>query len=111
MIHSASAVFPRFQTARPYETNMAKGSLGHILNTMSLRQVPTERYFEQEETAINSLPLAKDIMVPENLKQALASFHQHHWEQACLAELDQMKRRNVWQEIDRKPGMKTIGHC
>ncbi|MBW0481301.1 hypothetical protein O181_021016 [Austropuccinia psidii MF-1] len=65
---------------------------------------------KQEEKAINSLPLEKDISVPENLKQALASSHQHHWERACLAELDQMKRRNVWQAIDRKPGMKTIGH-
>ncbi|MBW0500886.1 hypothetical protein O181_040601 [Austropuccinia psidii MF-1] len=48
MIHSASAVFPRFQTALPDETDVAKGSLGHILNTMSLGQVPMERYFKQE---------------------------------------------------------------
>ncbi|MBW0465817.1 hypothetical protein O181_005532 [Austropuccinia psidii MF-1] len=110
MIHSASMVFPRFQMACPDETNMTKGSLGHVLNTMSLGQVPTELYFKQEEKAINSLPLAKDILVPENLKQALASSHRHHWERACLAELDQIKRQNVWQAIDRKPGMNTIGH-
>ncbi|MBW0478000.1 hypothetical protein O181_017715 [Austropuccinia psidii MF-1] len=66
MIHSASAVFPHFQTAC-----LDKGSLRHVLNMMSLGQVPTELYFECEEKAINSLLLAKDILVPENLKQAL----------------------------------------
>ncbi|MBW0518018.1 hypothetical protein O181_057733 [Austropuccinia psidii MF-1] len=33
--------------------------------------VPTELYFEHKEKAINSMPLAKDISVPEILKQAL----------------------------------------
>ncbi|MBW0517254.1 hypothetical protein O181_056969 [Austropuccinia psidii MF-1] len=105
MNHSASVIFPRFQTACSY-----KGSLGHVLNTMSLGQVPTELYFEREEKAINSLPLAKDISVLENLRQALVGPHQHHWEQACLDDLDQMKRRGVWQAIDRTPTMKTIRH-
>ncbi|MBW0515777.1 hypothetical protein O181_055492 [Austropuccinia psidii MF-1] len=77
---------------------------------MSLAQVPTELYFECEEKAINSLPLAKDISVLENLRQALAGPHQHHWEQACLDKLDQMKRRGVWQPISRTPTMKTIRH-
>ncbi|MBW0499660.1 hypothetical protein O181_039375 [Austropuccinia psidii MF-1] len=78
---------------------------------MSLGQVPTELYFECEEKAISSLPLAKDILVPEDLKQALIGSHQHYWEQVCLSELDQMKRRGVWQAINRTLAMKTIGHC
>ncbi|MBW0494714.1 hypothetical protein O181_034429 [Austropuccinia psidii MF-1] len=73
--------------------------------------VPMELYFERKEKAISSLPLAKDISVPENLRQALVGPHQHHWEQACLGKLDQMKRQGVWQAINRTPTMKTIGHC
>ncbi|MBW0462497.1 hypothetical protein O181_002212 [Austropuccinia psidii MF-1] len=54
---------------------------------------------------------AKDISVPESLRKALVGPHQHFWEQACLDELDQMKRQGVWQAIDRTPEIKTIGHC
>ncbi|MBW0475673.1 hypothetical protein O181_015388 [Austropuccinia psidii MF-1] len=93
------------------EGTLAKGSLRHVHNTMLLGQVPTELYVECKEKVINSLPLAKDISVLENLKQALVSPHQHHWEQACLDELDLMKRQGLWQAIDRTPEMKTIGHC
>ncbi|MBW0461676.1 hypothetical protein O181_001391 [Austropuccinia psidii MF-1] len=111
MIYSASAIFPFFQTALSDKGTLAKGSLRHMLNTMSLGQVPTELYFECEEKVINSLLLAKDISVLENLRQALGGPHQHHWEQACLDKLNQMKRRGVWQAINRTPAMRTIGHC
>ncbi|MBW0464765.1 hypothetical protein O181_004480 [Austropuccinia psidii MF-1] len=111
MIHSASAIFPCFQMACSEKGTLAKGSLRHVLNKMSLGQVPMELYFECKEKAINSLPLAKDISVLENLRQALVNPHQHHWEQACLDKLDQMKRQGVWQAIIRTPAMKTIGHC
>ncbi|MBW0542387.1 hypothetical protein O181_082102 [Austropuccinia psidii MF-1] len=92
------------------EGTLAKGSLGHVLNKMSLAQALMALYFEHEEKEINFLPLAKDISVPENLRQALVGPHQHHWEQVCLDDLNQMKRRGVWQAIDRTLTMKTIRH-
>ncbi|MBW0527760.1 hypothetical protein O181_067475 [Austropuccinia psidii MF-1] len=36
--------------------------------------------------------------------------NQHHWRDACMAELDQMKRRDVWEVVGKEKGMKTIGH-
>ncbi|MBW0470131.1 hypothetical protein O181_009846 [Austropuccinia psidii MF-1] len=110
MIHSASAIFPRFKTACSDEGTLAKGSLRHMLNTMFLSQVPMELYFERKEKAISSLPLVKDISILETLRQALVSPHQHHWEQVCLDELNQMKKQGVWQAINRTPAMKTIRH-
>ncbi|MBW0522674.1 hypothetical protein O181_062389 [Austropuccinia psidii MF-1] len=110
MIHLASVIFPCFQKARSEKGSLAKGSLGHVLNTMLLSQVPMELYFECKEKEISSVPLGKDISISENLRQALVSPHQHHWEQACLDELDQMKKRGVWQAINRTPQMKTIGN-
>ncbi|MBW0512438.1 hypothetical protein O181_052153 [Austropuccinia psidii MF-1] len=86
MIHLASAIFPHFQTAQSTQETPDKGSLRHVLNAMTLGKVPTEIFFARER-AINSLPLAKDILIPENLKQALVGPDRHHWEQACLDEL------------------------
>ncbi|MBW0528987.1 hypothetical protein O181_068702 [Austropuccinia psidii MF-1] len=111
MIHLASVIFPRFQTAQSTQETSDKGSLRHLLNAMTLGKVPTEIIFVREERAINSLPLAKDILIPENLKQALAGPYRHHWEQACLDKLQQMKKRGVWQAIKKTPAMKTIGYC
>ncbi|MBW0526938.1 hypothetical protein O181_066653 [Austropuccinia psidii MF-1] len=72
MIHSASAIFRPFQTDHLTQQTLDKGSLRHVISTMSLGQVPTELYFERKEKAISSLPLAKDMSIPENLKQALS---------------------------------------
>ncbi|MBW0556335.1 hypothetical protein O181_096050 [Austropuccinia psidii MF-1] len=105
MIHLVSAIFQRFQTAQSTQETADKGSLRHVLNAMTLCQVPTEVFSAREERAINSLPLAKDISIPENLKLALAGPDWQHWEQACLNELHQMKKCSMWQ------AMETIGHC
>ncbi|MBW0468131.1 hypothetical protein O181_007846 [Austropuccinia psidii MF-1] len=110
MIHSVSAIFPCFQTAQSMLETTEKGSLRHVLNAMMLGKVPTEVFFAHEEREINSLPLAKDISIPENLKQALAGPNRHHWEQACLNKICQMKKRGVWQEIGKTPATRNIGH-
>ncbi|MBW0518648.1 hypothetical protein O181_058363 [Austropuccinia psidii MF-1] len=109
-IHSASAVFPHFQTAQSTQGTPDKGSLQHVLNTMILGKVLTKKLFASEERAINSLPLAQDISIPENLKRALAGPDWHHWEQARLNKLQQMKKHGVWQAIKKTLAMKTIGH-
>ncbi|MBW0481589.1 hypothetical protein O181_021304 [Austropuccinia psidii MF-1] len=54
-----------------WQPNQHRGSLRHILNAMTLSKVPTKVIFAREERAIDSLLLAKDILVPENLNQAL----------------------------------------
>ncbi|MBW0541367.1 hypothetical protein O181_081082 [Austropuccinia psidii MF-1] len=36
--------------------------------------------------------------------------HREKWREACLAKLDQMATREVWEAVEKKPGMKTIGH-
>ncbi|MBW0522011.1 hypothetical protein O181_061726 [Austropuccinia psidii MF-1] len=85
--------------------------LPHVLNAMTLGEVPTEVIFRHEEEAINSLPLAKDISIPEHLGQAMSGLHWRHWEQACFEELEQMQKQEVWHVVDKEPGMRTISHC
>ncbi|MBW0486341.1 hypothetical protein O181_026056 [Austropuccinia psidii MF-1] len=110
MIQSASVIFTQFQPERVLAGQVKKGTLPHILNVMSLREVPTEKYMADKNEAIPLLPLAKDITIPEHLGQALGGPHQNDWKKACLAELDQMKQRDVWEVIDETPGMAPIGH-
>ncbi|MBW0504804.1 hypothetical protein O181_044519 [Austropuccinia psidii MF-1] len=105
MIHSASAVFPHFQTAQS-----TQGLPAAHTQCDDTWQGPTEVFFAREERAIDSLLLAKDISIPENLKQALAGPDRHCWEQACLEELQQMKKHGIWKAIEKTPEMKTIGH-
>ncbi|MBW0471930.1 hypothetical protein O181_011645 [Austropuccinia psidii MF-1] len=109
MIQLASVIFPKFQSyGRP--TTPGKGSLSHVITTMTLGEVPTEQYFEDETRAVNSLPLVKDVKIPSHLGEALKSPHRDSWRRACEAELNQMATREVWDVVDKMPGMKTIGH-
>ncbi|MBW0494724.1 hypothetical protein O181_034439 [Austropuccinia psidii MF-1] len=110
MIHSARVIFPRFQTANISDAPPSEGLLPHVLNAMTLGEVPTKVIFRREE-AIDSLPLAKDISSPEHLGQAMLGLHRRHWEQACFEELNQMQKREVWCVVDKEPGMRTISHC
>ncbi|MBW0545411.1 hypothetical protein O181_085126 [Austropuccinia psidii MF-1] len=109
LIQLASVIFPKFQ---PYwQPNMpAKGSLLHIMNTMTLGEVPTEQYFEEENRAIGSLPLVKDVKIPFHLGKALKGPHCKDWRKSCEVELAEMATRDVWEIVEKVPGMKTIGH-
>ncbi|MBW0482983.1 hypothetical protein O181_022698 [Austropuccinia psidii MF-1] len=78
MVQSVSVIFPQFQTSRQADTP-TKGSLMHIMNAMLLGKVPTEQYFEEENRAIASLPLVKDVKIPNHLGQALSGPHRDHW--------------------------------
>ncbi|MBW0539263.1 hypothetical protein O181_078978 [Austropuccinia psidii MF-1] len=109
MVQSASVIFPQFQ-ASGQEDTPAKDSLTHIMNAMVLGKVPTEQYFEEENWAIASLPLVKDVKIPNHLGQALSGPHCNNWRAACLMELAQMAKRDVWDVVVKEPGMKTIGH-
>ncbi|MBW0478108.1 hypothetical protein O181_017823 [Austropuccinia psidii MF-1] len=72
IVQSASVIFPRFQSRYAPDTAGSKGSLSHIVNRATLGNVPTEEYFRQESEAIDTLPLTKDITVPEHFGQALS---------------------------------------
>ncbi|MBW0488631.1 hypothetical protein O181_028346 [Austropuccinia psidii MF-1] len=109
LIQSASIIFPKFQPYGKLNTP-AKGSLSHIMNAMTLGKVPTERYFEEENWAIGSLPLLKDIKIQFHLGEALKGPHRDNWRKACEAGLAQMGARDVWDVVQKVPGMKTIGH-
>ncbi|MBW0486829.1 hypothetical protein O181_026544 [Austropuccinia psidii MF-1] len=54
--------------------------------------------------------MVKDVKIPAHLGQALSGPNREHWRAACLAELDQMAKRDVWTVVEKKTGMKTIGH-
>ncbi|MBW0539436.1 hypothetical protein O181_079151 [Austropuccinia psidii MF-1] len=110
LVQSESVVFPVFQRAEIPTIVEGKGSLEHVLNSISLGEVPTKSIFAEEGNAINSLPLAKDVKIPQQRGQALRGPNQHHWKQACMAELDQMRRWDVWEAVNKENGMKTIGH-
>ncbi|MBW0552046.1 hypothetical protein O181_091761 [Austropuccinia psidii MF-1] len=87
-----------------------KGSLQHVVNTMSLGEVPTEKYFESENQEIDSIVLPKDVSIPNHLGQALSGAHQDEWKAAFCTELDQMAARDVLEVLPKQPGMKAIGH-
>ncbi|MBW0487016.1 hypothetical protein O181_026731 [Austropuccinia psidii MF-1] len=110
LIQLASVIFPQFQPEKGLAGQEEKGALPHILDAMALGEVRTEKYLADENKGIFSLPLAKDIAILYHLGQALAGSHKGHWITACLAELDQMKQRDVWEVVNKTPGMKTIGH-
>ncbi|MBW0520737.1 hypothetical protein O181_060452 [Austropuccinia psidii MF-1] len=76
----------------------------------TLGQVPTERYFNNENTVMDTLPVAKDITIPEHLGQVLSGLLSHKWRKACKAELEQMLLRDVWEPVVKDNTMKTIGH-
>ncbi|MBW0521837.1 hypothetical protein O181_061552 [Austropuccinia psidii MF-1] len=109
MIQLASVIFPQFQ---PYgqPTTPGKGSLSHVVSAITLDKVPMEQYFEDENQAINSLPLVKDVKIPFHLGEALKGPHRNSWKRACEEELTQMATREVWDVVKKIPGMKTIGH-
>ncbi|MBW0467129.1 hypothetical protein O181_006844 [Austropuccinia psidii MF-1] len=109
MIQSASVIFPKFQ---PYgQPKMpSKCPLSHIVSVMTLGEVLTEKYFEEENQAIDSLPLVKDVKIPSHLGEALKGPHRNDWKRACEAELTQMATRDVWDVVEKVPGMKKIGH-
>ncbi|MBW0535400.1 hypothetical protein O181_075115 [Austropuccinia psidii MF-1] len=69
LIQSASVVFPAFQRADIPSMVEHKGSLQHVLNSMSVGEVLTESIFVEEMAAIDSLPLPKDVSIPQHLGQ------------------------------------------
>ncbi|MBW0495745.1 hypothetical protein O181_035460 [Austropuccinia psidii MF-1] len=71
MVQSTSIIFPCFQSLGVSAVDHPRGSLSHILNPVALGKVPKEQCFEDENQAIDSLMLTKDIKVPKNLGQAL----------------------------------------
>ncbi|MBW0484399.1 hypothetical protein O181_024114 [Austropuccinia psidii MF-1] len=80
MVQSASVIFPHFQPTANSSGRISKGSLGHA------------------------------VSIPDHLGRALSGPHRKKWREACLAELDQMAARDVWEAVEKKLGMKTIGH-
>ncbi|MBW0515497.1 hypothetical protein O181_055212 [Austropuccinia psidii MF-1] len=95
LVQSASIVFPAFQRTEIPTMVEHKGSLQHVLNSMTIGEVLTKSIFAEEAPAINSLPLAKDIVIPQHLGQALHGPNQHHWKELCMAELAQMERQYI----------------
>ncbi|MBW0527843.1 hypothetical protein O181_067558 [Austropuccinia psidii MF-1] len=78
MVQSASVIFPQFQPSRHLATS-TKDCLTHIMNAMVLGEVPTEWYFEEENWAVSSLPLVKDVKIPSHLGQAFNGPHCNQW--------------------------------
>ncbi|MBW0575017.1 hypothetical protein O181_114732 [Austropuccinia psidii MF-1] len=110
MIQSASVIFPQFQSLGGPKTGNSKGSLSNIVHRAALGSVSMERYFHIENTAIEMLPLTKDITIPEHLGQALSGRYQDHWRAAFKCELNQILAWDVLEEVPKTGEMKTIGH-
>ncbi|MBW0472693.1 hypothetical protein O181_012408 [Austropuccinia psidii MF-1] len=110
LIQSESMVFTQLQPERVLAGRAKKGTLPHIPYVMSLGEVLTKKYMADKNKAISLLPLAKDITIPEHLGQALGGPQQGDWQKVCLAELDQMKQRDVWEVINKMPGMTPSSH-
>ncbi|MBW0549175.1 hypothetical protein O181_088890 [Austropuccinia psidii MF-1] len=66
MIQLASIIFRRFQPPATSNTRESKGSLSHIVNRARLGNVPTEKYFNNKNAAIDPLPLTKDVSLRGN---------------------------------------------
>ncbi|MBW0503141.1 hypothetical protein O181_042856 [Austropuccinia psidii MF-1] len=92
-IQLANVVFPRFQRSNTKNAGNEKGSLSHIVNAATLGQVTTERYFENELAVVDTLPVTKDVEIPEHLGQAMSGPLRQQWRTACEAELEQIALR------------------
>ncbi|MBW0531853.1 hypothetical protein O181_071568 [Austropuccinia psidii MF-1] len=79
MVQSASVVFPQFQSSTVSLDLVAKGSLSHVVNLMALGEVQTERLFNAENQAIDSLFLSRKINIPQHLGKALYGPHHKQW--------------------------------
>ncbi|MBW0460472.1 hypothetical protein O181_000187 [Austropuccinia psidii MF-1] len=90
MVQSASIIFSQFQPSKVFAEHSLEGLITHILNAMTLEEVPTERYFTNENKEISSLPMAKDIHILDHLSKALSCQHSEYWKRVCMKELAQI---------------------
>ncbi|MBW0533834.1 hypothetical protein O181_073549 [Austropuccinia psidii MF-1] len=105
-IQSNSVTFPDFNL--PPQNTPDKGHLQHILN-VALGEFPTKEIFSRQEHAIVTLPTPQDFVIPSNFKNAMKSSFRTEWHCACLDELNQLKRRDVFFLVDKPKDAKRPG--
>ncbi|MBW0486950.1 hypothetical protein O181_026665 [Austropuccinia psidii MF-1] len=106
-IQSNSVTFLDFN--HPPQNTPDKGNLQHILN-VALGEFPTKEISSRQENAIVSLPTPQDFVIPSNFKSAMKSSFQKEWYGACLDELNQLKKRDIFALVDKPKDAKVIGH-
>ncbi|MBW0466508.1 hypothetical protein O181_006223 [Austropuccinia psidii MF-1] len=106
-IQSNSVTFPDFNL--PPQNTPDKGHLQHILN-VALGEFPTDEIFSRQEHAIVTLPTPQDFVIPSNFKNTMKSSFRAEWHCACLDELNQLKKRDVFVLVDKPKDAKVIGH-
>ncbi|MBW0493411.1 hypothetical protein O181_033126 [Austropuccinia psidii MF-1] len=102
-----SVVLPDFN--HPLQITSEKGNLQYILNA-ELGEFPTEEISSRQENAIITLPTPQDFVIPSNFKNAMKSSFQKEWYSSCLDKLNQLKRRDVFDLVDKPKDAKVIGH-
>ncbi|MBW0568607.1 hypothetical protein O181_108322, partial [Austropuccinia psidii MF-1] len=100
--------FPDFNTAPSPQTG-SNGGLSHLLN-VALGEFPTEEiHLKQEQAALN-LSKSSNLSIPSSFQSAMKHPPNDKWKRACFVELEQLRKRHVYDLVDLSDEMKVIGH-
>ncbi|MBW0531300.1 hypothetical protein O181_071015 [Austropuccinia psidii MF-1] len=108
-LQSASVIFPDFNIPPHDADNLSTNPLPQI-RKIALGNFPTEEIHSAEQQAVDSLPLTHDIAIPRNFSSALKSTYSNFWYDACITELAQLEKLQVFDLVPQSAGMKIIGH-
>ncbi|MBW0510681.1 hypothetical protein O181_050396 [Austropuccinia psidii MF-1] len=108
VFQASSAVFPAYQVL-PRPLTSKKSELQYIVNNLQLGKVPTSDIAKEQDSAIKQLPITSDIQIPKTLRHALSSPFASDWCKAAMVELDNFKKRDVWEPTSPSKGMKVLG--
>ncbi|MBW0506250.1 hypothetical protein O181_045965 [Austropuccinia psidii MF-1] len=108
IFQASSAVFLAYQ-ALPRPLTSRKGELNYIVNNLHLGKVSTSDIAEEQDRAIRQLPVTSNIQIPKTLKHTLNSPFECDWRNAAMVELNNFKKRDVWEPTSPSKEMKVLG--
>lgn len=129
LIHSSMATFPHeaFHQATVREKNeqgektknesregfkpINKGSLSHVLNSLTLGNFKSELLIDEQDRAVEMATGCVDFSAadPKTITEAMRSKDADSWNEACEEELRNMVDMKVWDIVERPKGIKPLG--
>jgi hypothetical protein len=105
----ANTVSPDYQQLPVSGFDTVAQQISLKLNNLVLGQEPTNEIAAAQDLAVQLLPIRPNVAVPGNIHHALSGEDSSKWRQAAEAELNQLKKLDVWTAVEPKKGTKVIG--
>jgi hypothetical protein len=132
IVHSTSAVFPKYQELKVAEARenpsplVAKGEAPLDQTPEELAEIseldkivcqirlvlggePTSKISKAELKAIANLPKDPEHKLPKTIKSALTGADLPHWRSAAKYKIDKFKSLGVWEPVNPHKGVKALG--